>query len=50
VIPTDVNGTDKSITVDATGKTSIQKQVQFPQTTPAVALSTITDLIANLIT
>lgn len=43
VIPTDVS----SIAVDATGKTTIQRQVQFPQTTPAVALSTITDLLAN---
>jgi uncharacterized protein (TIGR03437 family) len=43
VIPTDVS----SIAVDATGRTTVQRQVQFPQTTPPVALSTITDLIAN---
>lgn len=47
VVPTDVNGTDKSIAVDATGATKIAKQVQFPQTTPAVAVSTIEDLIKN---
>jgi uncharacterized protein (TIGR03437 family) len=46
VIPTDLNASDKSIAVDATGKVTIFKQVQFPQT-PAVALSTITDLLAN---
>ncbi len=47
VIPTDVNGSDKSIAVDATGRVRIQKQVQFPQTTPAVALSTIQDMVDN---
>lgn len=47
VVPTDVNGTDKSIAIDATGKASILKQVQFPQTTPAVTVATITDLLAN---
>ncbi len=47
VIPTDVNTSDKKIDIDATGKLRIQKQVQFPQTAPAVALSTINDLIAN---
>jgi uncharacterized protein (TIGR03437 family) len=47
VIPTDVNGTDKSITIDSTGRTRIQKQVQFPSTSPAVALSTLQDLLKN---
>ena len=48
VVPTDVNGTDKSITIDATGRTRIQKQVQFgPGTSPPVALTTIADMIAN---
>jgi uncharacterized protein (TIGR03437 family) len=44
VIPTDVNGTDKSIAVDATGKVRIQKQVQVPA--PAT-VATITDMLAN---
>src|SRR3954447_10465912 len=47
VIPTDVKSTDKSIAIDATGRLRIQKQVQFPQTTPAVALSTVLDMIDN---
>jgi len=47
VIPTDVNGTDKTIAVDATGKIRIQKQVQVPQTTPAATLATLIDMIAN---
>jgi uncharacterized protein (TIGR03437 family) len=47
VVPTDVNGTDKSIAIDSTGKARIQKQVQFPTTPAVVAVSTITDLIAN---
>ena len=45
VIPTDVNSSDKSIAVDATGKTLVNKQVQFPAT--GVNLSTITDLLQN---
>jgi uncharacterized protein (TIGR03437 family) len=45
VIPTDVNATTNSIAIDATGRTSIQKQVQFPLT--SVTLATIKDLIAN---
>jgi len=47
VIPTDVNGTDKSIAVDTTGKVNIVKQVQFPTTTPALPNSVIQDLLAN---
>ncbi len=47
VIPTDVNGTDKTIAVDATGKVRIQKQVQVPQTAPAATLATLIDMIAN---
>ncbi len=47
VVPTDVNGTDKSIAIDATGRSNILKQVQFPQTTPALPVSIIQDLIAN---
>ena len=47
VIPTDVNGTDKSLAIDATGRMRIQKQVQFPTTSPAVAVSTIQDMAAN---
>jgi uncharacterized protein (TIGR03437 family) len=47
VIPTDVNNTTNSISVDATGKTSVLKQVQFPQTTPALPVSVIQDLMAN---
>jgi uncharacterized protein (TIGR03437 family) len=47
VIPTDVNGTDKSIAVDGAGRVRIQKQVQFPSSSPAIAVSTITDLLAN---
>src|SRR5690348_14916635 len=43
VIPTDVNSTDKSIAVDASGKTSVFKQVQFPQTSPAVDISIVRD-------
>jgi uncharacterized protein (TIGR03437 family) len=46
VIPTDVSATN-SVAIDATGKTRIQKQVQFPTTTPALPVSIITDLIAN---
>jgi uncharacterized protein (TIGR03437 family) len=45
VIPTDVNATDKSIAIDATGRLRIQKQVQFPST--AVTLDTIQDLVSN---
>jgi len=47
VIPTDVNGTTNSISVDATGRTSVLKQVQFPQTPTAVPVSIIQDMIAN---
>src|SRR6202049_2961773 len=47
VIPTDVNNADKSIAIDATGNATIVKQVQFPQTAPAVAVSTIQDLLVN---
>jgi len=47
LIPTDVNGTDKSVTVDSTGRVRIQKQVQFPSTTPAISVATIQDLLAN---
>src|SRR5258707_6150397 len=42
VIPTDVNQSDKSISVDASGKGRIQKQVQIPA--PAT-VATITDLL-----
>jgi uncharacterized protein (TIGR03437 family) len=45
VIGTDVNATDKSIAIDATGKLRIQKQVQFPA--PNVLLSTVQDLLVN---
>src|SRR3954447_7383474 len=48
VIPTDVNGTDKSISIDATGRMRIQKQVQFgPGTTPAVSIATLQDMVQN---
>ena len=47
VIPTDVNATTNSIVVDATGRTSVLKQVQFPTTTPALPVTVIQDLIAN---
>lgn len=47
VVPTDVNNSDRSIAIDATGRTRIQKQVQFPSTTPAVSLATINDILAN---
>lgn len=48
VIPTDVNGADKSITVDSTGRVHIFKQVQVPSVTPpAISLQTIADLLAN---
>ena len=48
VIPTDVNATtNSSIVVDSTGRASVVKQVQFPQTTPALPVSVIQDLIAN---
>lgn len=43
VIPTDVS----SIAVDAAGRVKINKQVQFPQAAPTVAVSTIVDLLAN---
>ena len=47
VIPTDLSGTN-NLVIDSTVKTRIQKQVQFgPNTTPAVATSVITDLLAN---
>ncbi|HMC62901.1 MAG TPA: CHRD domain-containing protein [Candidatus Solibacter sp.] len=46
VIPTDLSGTN-TVAIDATGKTRIQKQVQFPTTAPALPVSIITDLIAN---
>ena len=45
VIPTDL-GASNSIAVDATGKATIFKQVQFPQN-PSVTLATILDLLAN---
>ncbi len=47
VIPTDVNATEKSIAIDALGRATILKQVQFPQTTPALPASVIQDLINN---
>ncbi|MBZ5619028.1 MAG: CHRD domain-containing protein [Acidobacteriia bacterium] len=47
VIPTNVDATTNSIAVDATGRTSVLKQVQFPQTTPALPVSIVQDLIAN---
>jgi uncharacterized protein (TIGR03437 family) len=47
VIPTDVNGGDKKIDIDAAGRARIQKQVQFPQTTPSITVATIQDLINN---
>jgi uncharacterized protein (TIGR03437 family) len=47
VIPTDVNATTNSISIDSTGKSSVLKQVQFPQTPVAIAVSVIQDLIAN---
>src|SRR5450432_3756297 len=46
VIPTDLSGTN-TVAIDATGKTRIQKQVQFPTTAPALPVSIITDLIAH---
>lgn len=46
VIPTDLSAAN-SVAIDATGKTRIQKQVQFPTTAPALPVSIITDLIAN---
>ncbi len=49
VIPTDVNNSDKSIAVDATGVTKVSKQVQFPQATlnPPLDAALIQDLINN---
>ncbi len=47
VVPTDVNGSDKSVAVDATGKVRIQKQVQVPQTAPAATVATIVDMLNN---
>ena len=47
VVPTDVNSSDKKIEIDSTGKARIQKQVQFPQTTPSVTLATIQGIIDN---
>ena len=47
VIPTDVNGSDKSIAVDASGRTNILKQVQFPQAAPEIDVATLVDLLAN---
>ncbi|HEY1337247.1 MAG TPA: CHRD domain-containing protein [Bryobacteraceae bacterium] len=47
VIPTDVNSSDKKIDIDATGRLRIQKQVQFPQTAPAVDIATVQDMIDN---
>jgi len=47
VIPTDVNGTDNSITIDSTGRTRIQKQVQFPSTSPAISVATIQDMVQH---
>src|SRR5690349_17139214 len=43
VIPTDVNSSNNSIAIDATGKSNVLKQVQFPRTTPALPVSVITD-------
>jgi uncharacterized protein (TIGR03437 family) len=45
VIPTDLS-TANSPTIDATGKTRIQKQVQFPAAAP-LTVSLIADLLAN---
>jgi uncharacterized protein (TIGR03437 family) len=47
VIPTDVNGSDKSIAIDASGRTNILKQVQFPQAAPQIDVATLVDLLAN---
>jgi uncharacterized protein (TIGR03437 family) len=41
-----LSGTN-TLAIDATGKTRIQKQVQFPTTAPALPVSIVTDLIAN---
>ena len=45
VIPTDINGSNNAVTVDASGKATIIKQVQFPQT--GVDVATVVDLLAN---
>lgn len=45
VIPTDLAASN-SISVDATGKATVFKQVQFPQN-PSVTLATLLDLLAN---
>jgi uncharacterized protein (TIGR03437 family) len=47
VVPTDINNTDRSISIDAAGRLRIQRQVQFPSTTPAVSLATIADMVRN---
>ena len=49
VIPTDVNGTDKSIAIDASGVSKVLKQVQFPQATlnPPLDAALIQDLLNN---
>ncbi len=46
LIPTDISASN-SVAVDSTGRTAIFKQVQFPQSTPALAASTLADLITN---
>ena len=47
LIPTDVANGDKSFVTDASGRVTIFKQVQFPQTAPNIDVATIVDLIAN---
>ena len=46
VIPTDVNASSNSITIDSSGKATASKQVQFPQN-PSVTVATIADLLVN---
>jgi hypothetical protein len=47
VIPTDVNATTNAITVDATGASTINKQVQFGTAAGQPDVAIIADLLAN---
>lgn len=45
VIPTDINASDKAVTIDSSGKATIIKQVQYPQ--GGVNIATVLDLLTN---
>ena len=47
VIPTDINGTTNSVTVDATGAGTINRQVQFGTAAGQPSLTLIQDMLAN---